>query len=236
MDTTQSSKKHPKREEKNKNILFKDLPPSIEKLSERINLRKVPADFIKTFLKENLPEKCTKDLHEYKKYILSFDKFKKRKRQLEQNKRKTLLNASEQRKLGIFKMDPQNTKFKTFVPIHLLWKQYMLKMLQLKEPLPDDLSGVYQKLLKADYHGCLLVVASSACHNFVGCKGIVIQETKNVFRLITEGDKVKTIPKKRSVFCFELNGNIFKIYGDNFCFVPYERIRVKFKTRNLVNP
>ncbi|CAL1278862.1 unnamed protein product [Larinioides sclopetarius] len=105
-----------------------------------------------------------------------------------------------------------------------------------KIPLPEDLSGIYQKLLKADYHGCMLVVASSVCHTYIGIRGIVVQETKNVFRLITEEDKLKTVPKKGSVFCFELNGYIFKIYGDNFCFVPYERIRVKYKTRQLVNP
>ncbi|GFR00646.1 ribonuclease P protein subunit p29 [Trichonephila clavata] len=216
-----------------KGITSKSLPPSIEKLSERIGLREVPNNYIRSFLEKIVPDPS---VDKYKKFIFSIVKFKKRRKRLQQNKRKTFLNASEQRRLGILKLDPQSTKFQTFIPIHELWKQYMQRMLQLKEPLPCDLSGIYQKLLKADYHGCLLVVVSSACHNYVGSKGIVIQETKNVFRLITEEDKIKTIPKKRSVFCFELNGNIFKIYGDNFCFVPYERIRVKFKTRNLVNP
>ncbi|PRD21483.1 UNVERIFIED_CONTAM: Ribonuclease P protein subunit p29 [Trichonephila clavipes] len=214
-------------------FLSKNLPPSIEKLSERIGLRKVPDDYVKGFLEKTLPDPYNR----FEEYVFSIDKFRKRRNCLKQKKcKKTLFNASEQRRLGILKIDPQSTKFQTFIPIHELWKQYMQKMLQLKEPLPRDLSGIYQKLLKADYHGCFLVVVSSACHNYVGSKGIVIQETKNVFRLITEEDKIKTIPKKRSVFCFELNGNIFKIYGDNFCFVPYERIRVKFKTRNLVNP
>ncbi|GFY71997.1 ribonuclease P protein subunit p29 [Trichonephila inaurata madagascariensis] len=213
-------------------FLSKNLPPSIEKLSERIGLRKVPDDYIKGFLKKTVPN----PLNEFKEYIFGIKKFKKRRNRMKRKKCKTLFNASEQRRLGILKIDPQSTKFQTFIPIHELWKQYMQKMLQLKEPLPHDLSGIYQKLSKADYHGCFLVVVSSACHNYVGSKGIVIQETKNVFRLITEENKIKTIPKKRSVFCFELNGNIFKIYGDNFCFVPYERIRVKFKTRNLVNP
>lgn len=59
--------------------------------------------------------------------------------------------------------------------------------------LPDDLSNIYQKLLRADYHGCMIVVASSDCSSYVGLRGIVVQETRNVFRLITEENKVKSM-------------------------------------------
>ncbi|GIZ02924.1 ribonuclease P protein subunit p29 [Caerostris extrusa] len=225
-----------KKKEKHKNALLKTLPPSIQKLSDRIGLRQVPEDYIKKFLNEVIPKSSSYTLDEYKEYIFTVEKFKKRKKQLSQNKRKSLLSASEQRKLGVFKLDPKTTKYETFLPIHKLWGQYMQKMLNLRESLPEDLSGIYQKLLKADYHGCMLVVLSSVCHTYVGTKGIVVQETKNVFRLVDEEDKLKTIPKKGSIFSFELNGNVFKIYGDNFCFLPYERIRVKFKTRQIVNP
>ncbi|GIY39994.1 ribonuclease P protein subunit p29 [Caerostris darwini] len=200
-----------KKKEKPKNALLKTLPPSIQKLSDRIGLRQVPEDYIKKFLNKVIPKSSSYTLDEYK-------------------------DASEQRKLGVFKLDPKTTKYENFLPIHKLWCQYIQKMLNLRESLPEDLSGIYQKLLKADYHGCMLVVLSSVCHTYVGTKGIVIQETKNVFRLVDEEDKLKTIPKKGSIFSFELNGNVFKIYGDNFCFLPYERIRVKFKTRQIVNP
>lgn len=44
------------------------------------------------------------------------------------------------------------------------------------------------------------------------------------------------VPKKGSVFCFELCGQIIKIYGDNFKFVPYERARIKYKTKSVVDP
>ncbi|XP_035226441.1 ribonuclease P protein subunit p29-like isoform X2 [Stegodyphus dumicola] len=216
-------------------MLLQNLPPSIEKLSERIGLRKVPDDYIKSFIKDTIPRSSI-TVDEYKQYIFSFDKYKKRRTAVRQKKRKTLLNANEQRKLAIFKVDPQTTKFSTFIPVHELWKKYMQGILQLKEILPDDLSNIYQKLLKADYHGCMLVVASSVCPNYVGARGIVVQETRNVFRLITEENKIKTIPKKGTVFCFELNGNIFKIYGENFRYVPYERSRLKYKTKAIVDP
>ncbi|KAG8177791.1 hypothetical protein JTE90_017652 [Oedothorax gibbosus] len=228
--------KKDQRKEESKNPLFKGLPPAIEKLSERIGLRKVPESYIKKFIKDVLPSTNTYALDELKHYVFSFDKYKKRRTAIARKKRKTLLNASEQRRLATYKLDPTTTKFHTFVPIHELWKQYMHSMLQLKDPLPSDLSNTYQKLLKADYHGCMLVVVSSNCPNYVGKSGIVIQETKNVFKLVSKEDKIKTIPKKGTVFCFELDGNVFKIYGGNFCYVPYERIRVKFKTKNLVEP
>ncbi|XP_015924686.1 ribonuclease P protein subunit p29 [Parasteatoda tepidariorum] len=223
-----------KKFEKGKNRATSSLPPSILKLSDKIGLRKVPDDYIKSFLKEILPNSSYK-LDDYKQYIFSFDKFKKRNKAIQRKKRKTLLNAHEQRELAIFKLDPNATKFQNFIPINELWKQYMKNMLELKESLPSDLSNVHIKLAKADYHGCMIVVASSICPHYVGIRGIVIQETKNVFRIITPEDKVKTVPKKGSIFCFTLGENVFKIYGDNFMKLPYERMK-KFKRQFVVDP
>ncbi|XP_054714088.1 ribonuclease P protein subunit p29-like [Uloborus diversus] len=233
--TSANVEKNAGKGKKQKNALLKSIPPSIEKLSDRIGLRKVPEDYIKTFLRENVPQ-SSYTIDKFKEYVFSFDKFKRRKTAVKQKKRKTLLNANELRRLAIFKLDPESTKFQTFIPVHEMWKKYMKDVLQLTESLPDDLSGIYQKLLRADYHGCMLAVISSPCANYVGSKGIVVQETRNVFRLITEEDKIKTIPKKGTVFGFEFCNNVIKIYGDNFCHIPYERTRIKYKTKSIVQP
>lgn len=97
--------------------------------------------------------------------------------------------------------------------------------------LQNDSPELLYLLQKADYHGCFLVVAASKCLPYVGCKGIVIMETKNTFKIITIKDTVKTIPKNKTIFAFKLRGKIFKIYGNNFRQLPSERCRAKFKNK-----
>lgn len=52
---------------------------------------------------------------------------------------------------------------------------------------------LHTRLAKADYHGCLLMVARSKCPPHVGLKGIVLIETKNTFQIICEDDQIKSI-------------------------------------------
>ena len=49
--------------------------------------------------------------------------------------------------------------------------------------------------MKADFHGAIMTVVRSTCPPFVGTRGIVLQETENVFRFITKQNLIKTIPK-----------------------------------------
>lgn len=51
--------------------------------------------------------------------------------------------------------------------------------------------AVSLKVLKADYHGCYLTVSKSKCPSYVGTTGIVLMETKNIFKIITKDDKFK---------------------------------------------
>lgn len=38
----------------------------------------------------------------------------------------------------------------------------------------------------------MIVVASADCSSYVGARGIVVQETRNVFKIITEENKIKS--------------------------------------------
>ncbi|XP_061132080.1 ribonuclease P protein subunit p29 isoform X4 [Syngnathus typhle] len=51
--------------------------------------------------------------------------------------------------------------------------------------------SVQQKLLKADFHGAIITVVRSKCPSYVGTTGILIQEFKHVFKMITKQDKFK---------------------------------------------
>ena len=48
------------------------------------------------------------------------------------------------------------------------------------------------RLAKADYHGCLLMVTRSKCPSHVGLDGIVVMETKNTFQIICKDDRTKS--------------------------------------------
>lgn len=48
-----------------------------------------------------------------------------------------------------------------------------------------------------------MVIASSDCQSYVGARGIVVQETRNVFRIITNENKIKS--NSFVLFAFNLN-------------------------------
>lgn len=50
---------------------------------------------------------------------------------------------------------------------------------------------LHQRIGKADYHGCLLMVTRSKIPSLVGVKGIVVLETKNTFQIICEDDQLR---------------------------------------------
>ena len=51
---------------------------------------------------------------------------------------------------------------------------------------------LHQRIAKADYHGCLLMVTRSKNHSFIGIRGIVVLETKKTLQNIFEDDKIKS--------------------------------------------
>jgi Ribonuclease P/MRP, subunit p29 len=52
-------------------------------------------------------------------------------------------------------------------------------------------SSVHPKLLKADFHGAFLTVKKARNPCLIGLQGIIIHETENAFKVVTEKDKVK---------------------------------------------
>lgn len=52
---------------------------------------------------------------------------------------------------------------------------------------------LYERIAKADYHGCLLMVTRSKCPAYIGSKGIVVLETKNTFQIICEDDELRSM-------------------------------------------
>lgn len=67
--------------------------------------------------------------------------------------------------LGVWTFDKKLARWDLFWPIHLMWESYMAEVMNL-EPRPKDLpahpllppnpASMQMKLVKADFHGCLI--------------------------------------------------------------------------------
>uniref|UniRef100_A0A8C7BQS4 Ribonuclease P protein subunit p29 n=2 Tax=Neovison vison TaxID=452646 RepID=A0A8C7BQS4_NEOVI len=94
---------------------------------------------------------------------------------------------------------------------------------------------IQTKLLKADLHGALVSVMKSKCPSYVGVTGILLQETKHIFKILTKEDRLKVIPKLSCVFAVEIDGFISYIYGSKFQLWSSERSAKKFKAKRTAD-
>lgn len=75
-------------------------------------------------------------------------------------------------------------------------------------------------------------------HEFIGQnvkiksqKGIIIDETKNTFIILTKKNE-KIIPKEKNMFEFEINNEKIKINGNKITQRPFDRLKKKYKVKN----
>lgn len=136
--------------------------------------------------------------------------------------------------------------YQTFLPMYSdLWVNYMREILN----IPDNLScsknlningtNSLLKLSMADFNGSKLMVSKSRNQNMRGLEGIVLWDSQKTFIMITKGsltDEIKIIPKKGSVFNFQIPINDdealeYTILGDRFKYRSSDRAGRKFKSR-----
>ncbi|KAM3721341.1 Ribonuclease P protein subunit [Dirofilaria immitis] len=139
--------------------------------------------------------------------------------------RKPVKNFMKKR---IVKNDLNNLKYSQFEPLYELWCDYF-------STLVNESSGQWDaRVLKADYHGCMLMVAEAANPTQVGICGIVIRETKQTFMLITKHDRFLTIPKQDTIFQFALENKIYILFGNAFRFQPSLRAKKILRYRSSI--
>ncbi|KAJ2910865.1 RNase P/RNase MRP complex subunit [Coemansia aciculifera] len=151
--------------------------------------------------------------------------------QKKKKQRKGVITAKERRALHIYDIPEEAQRYELFVPLHQMWRQYMAGVI-------GDKSGeqMLGRVIRADMHGALVAVTRAKCPNYVGIKGIVAQETKNVFRIITKDDRLVVVPKAHCVFTITLpSGTQCLIYGDQFAFRASERASRKFKPKPSID-
>ncbi|KAM6949867.1 ribonuclease P protein subunit p29 isoform 2-T2 [Lycodopsis pacificus] len=186
--------------------------------------------FLRNGMKPNSYHNLTTMLT-HKAVVLGYARPKKDKRK---SKRAKGLNARQKRAMKVFQIKPEHQRYELFLPLHELWRQYVIDLCNGLKPTCNP-QFVQQKLLKADFHGAIITVVRSKCPSYVGATGILIQEFKHVFKIITKEDKLKVIPKRNSVFAVEVNGFVSHIYGSKFEQRASERSAKKFKVRGTID-
>ncbi|XP_029353604.1 ribonuclease P protein subunit p29 [Echeneis naucrates] len=193
--------------------------------------------FTRAFLKNSIKQSTGDDLKgmlSHKAVVLGYCKPKKDKQSKRNRKRATGLDARQKRVLKVFQIKAEHQRYELFLPLHELWRQYIIDLCcGLKSTCNPQF--VQQKLLKADFHGAIITVVRSKCPSYVGMTGILVQEFKHIFKIITKEDKMKVIPKRGSVFSVEINGFVSHIYGSRFEQRASERSAKKFKMRGSID-
>ncbi|XP_017619065.1 ribonuclease MRP protein subunit POP4 isoform X1 [Gossypium arboreum] len=113
------------------------------------------------------------------------------------------------KKSGVFELPQAMQKFDTFKPMHEMWKGYMNQLLK-----TSGKNQLAQCLIGADLHGALILVAECKVTSFTGVSGIMIRETAETFGLITQDNKFRVVPKKLSIFIFQVDCWKITLQGD----------------------
>ncbi|XP_029434238.1 ribonuclease P protein subunit p29 [Rhinatrema bivittatum] len=210
--------------------------PSTE--AKELNIRpqgpKEAEGFVNAFLKRSIPGLGGEVIKERlnRKAVILQHSFKQKKR--EKPRKRKGFSAKKKRELRLFEIKPEQQRYNLFLPLHDLWKQYIRDLCNgLRADAQPQM--IQNKLLKADLHGAFLTVKKSKCPSYVGLSGIVVQEMKHVFKIITKDDKLKVIPKVNTVFSVEVDGFISYIYGSRFQLRSSERSAKKFKMKGSID-
>lgn len=103
--------------------------------------------------------------------------------------------------LGLRKIGCKNgMKYNDLLPLNQLWLNYMQQMLGSKlltnipkDPTDSNWETVNQQLIKADFHGAEIAIVGSKCPSLIGLNGIIIQDTKNTFRICGKDNIIRSM-------------------------------------------
>jgi len=226
-----------KAEEEAKKAEFKiDTSMDSVKMYEKINKKfikdgrivtdKEGIDALKEFATE--PAKFEEKISS-KSFLL--DKFAKPRANYKQAEKLKLISSKFKKEKKLFAIPPEKVKYDLFLKLNTLWKEYIEDLVS-KERLPENM---FNKLLKADYHGAIIKILESKCGTYEGISGIVVMETMRSFKIITPDNRLLTILKQNVVFMVEVLKKNIKIYGCHLIYRPADRMKTKFRLRYLEN-
>ncbi|XP_069595392.1 ribonuclease P protein subunit p29 [Ranitomeya imitator] len=215
-----------------KNVIYQKLSPSESRdLGLEAQSSQKSEAFVKSFLRRCVPSLENVDEFLGRKALALEHEQKKKTRKRHKAKGFT---AKERRELKLFRINPDQQRYHMYLPLHQLWKQYIRDLCNGLRP-GTQTQMIQSKILKADLHGAAVTVFKSKCPSYVGLAGIILQESKHVFKIITEEDKLKVVPKLNCVFSVEIDGFITYIYGSKLQMRASERSAKKFKAKGSID-
>ncbi|KAI4295312.1 hypothetical protein L6164_035371 [Bauhinia variegata] len=119
------------------------------------------------------------------------------------------MSMKQHKKHGSLDLPQEYHKFDIFRPMHERWKNYISQLLK-----SIGKNQLAQCLLDADLHGAIILVVDCKITSFIGVCGIMIRETAETFGIITEDNKFRVVPKKVSVFVFQVDCWKITLHGD----------------------
>ncbi|KAK9304643.1 hypothetical protein QLX08_004067 [Tetragonisca angustula] len=210
------------------------LPKSITK---QISTCENSEQYITNFLQNALPSTDTGSIANELRKSLILGKHKSKWNKKKQCKGKLLTNRKRMQ-LGLRKISCQvnGMKYKDLLPLNQLWLNYMQQVLGPKfldnipkDPTDPNWENVNQQLIKADFHGAEISIVGAKCPSLIGLSGIVVQDTKNIFRICGKDNIIRTIPKDVVIMNMHLKDIKLEFFGKDLSIKPTERTIKKFK-------
>ncbi|XP_011881591.1 PREDICTED: ribonuclease P protein subunit p29 [Vollenhovia emeryi] len=215
--------------------------PLPKSLTSHIKICENTQQYVIDFLQNVLPPSDRKSISEELRKTFIFNKIKpKRKQKIESAK---FHSARKRLRLGLGKVGSGNQmKYSDLLPLNQLWLQYMREALGVESfasipmsPSSPNWESVNLQLIKADFHGARISIDKSRCPSLVGVAGIVIQDTKNTFRICGIDNVVRTIPKNVVKINIHLDDGVtLKAFGRELSTRPAERAVKKYKNSSIV--
>lgn len=95
------------------------------------------------------------------------------------------------------RQNQRQTNYDDYIFMHDLWKQYIAELI--RDATNND--TILQRIVTADYHGCLIRIVQAKNPSLIGKEGIVIQETKNILIIVDKSKNHRcSILKKDCLF------------------------------------
>ena len=118
--------------------------------------------------------------------------------------------------------------YSKLLKLNEMWKSYMATLLDGKL----SKATMMERVLKANYNGCLIEVTDSNNKELLGLSGIVILETKNTFIIVTKSNQRKMIVKSVCKFGIEISSNKYILNGKALMHKASDRSKIKLKPGN----
>ncbi|XP_065856489.1 ribonuclease MRP protein subunit POP4 [Euphorbia lathyris] len=119
------------------------------------------------------------------------------------------MSLKKHKKCGSFDLPQDVQKYDNFMPMHEMWKAYIGQLIK-----NTGCNQLAQRLLNADLHGAIILVAECKVASFTGVSGLMIRETAETFGIITEDNQFRVVPKKFSIFIFQVDCWKITLQGD----------------------